>query len=226
MNNSNSDIDLNGSGDSVLLDEVFTSSEIDPIKLFKRNYRIKKQGFMNTQKKSLDEVMLVLLKRKYPSLLLFHNNLLTFDSSQNLPKLLFDKPVFNARHIKIVKEKKPIYVQYDFHCFHCKKIWNNINFLLEHWMNHHVTDFSVLSIDKTKRGNILVKLNASPNEYEQMKKHKFYDIMTFKEVPYTNLSTFSAVNLFYSFSFDEMTEKEKQQMRKWVEKTGEDINRK
>lgn len=131
----------------------------------------------------------------------------------------------HAPHIKIIIEKSLLQIQYDFHCFHCKKIWKILNLLLEHWMYDHVNDFCVLNIDRTCHGNIEVLVSyhlfSSTNNNQ-----KFYDVLTFKELPSKNISTFAAVNLFYNFSFNEMTQDEKIHMKRWVEKTGENVNRK
>ncbi|KAG2377812.1 hypothetical protein C9374_008897 [Naegleria lovaniensis] len=199
-------------------------------KTFQRSYRIRQRGIV--PKLTIDEVLLVLLKRKYPQMVLKHDaSLLNFDSSQELlqqPSSSSNKEILNARHIKIINEndKTLVQIQYDFHCFNCKKIWNNLNLLLEHWMYEHVNDFCVLNIDRTLHGNIVVEVNLTKSFSSTRNNQKFYDVLTFKELPSKNILTFAAVNLFYNFSFeDQITQNYKLQMKRWIEKTEENVNK-
>ncbi|EFC45664.1 predicted protein [Naegleria gruberi] len=175
------------------------------ISLYHRNCKYKKQ--CKIKKKTLDEVIVILHRIKYPSALL------TREYFVKTPK---------ARTIKIWNERKEeIQFQYDFHCFHCKKMWDNFNMLLEHWKLFHVNDFSVLNIDLIgSRGDVHVIISKKLNKSGL----KFFDPITLKELPTSNISTFASVNLFYNFSFNEMNDLEKNQMKTWVQKIGEEVN--
>ena len=197
--------------------------EPDAIKLFKRNTRIKTKGLIPDL--TIDEVFLVLMKRKYPTLLMKKENVLGYDSSQGLSCVCLKRNL-EANHIAICEKTTTIYTQFDFHCFYCDKIWHNFNQLLEHWKYHHIKDFSILNITVLE-GNIRVVVKRHTKNAKKPNHLELFDPVTFKSYPSDNVSTFISANAFYNQSFkDELTEKEKNTMRNWLENTGEDLTRK